>query len=58
MAMPLRDPISDQRGQALPEYAVAAFVTVLGTYAIIQGVLAALKIYYREITTLLCLPIP
>ena len=49
---------NDTKGQAMAEYAVAVFVTVLGTYAIVQGVLAALKVYYQEVTTLLCLPIP
>ena len=51
-------PISDEHGQAMAEYAIAAFVTALGTYAIVQGVLLALKQYYQEVTTLLCLPIP
>ena len=47
-----------RRGQALAEYAIAAFVTALGTYAVVQLTLTALKTYYQEITTLLCLPIP
>ncbi len=49
---------SDRRGQALVEYAIAAFVTAFTTYAVIQGVLGALKLYYQEVTTLLCLPVP
>ena len=51
-------PLQDDRGQALAEYAIAAFVTAMGTYVVIQGVLVALKQYYQEVTTLLCLPIP
>ena len=50
--------LSDHRGQALVEYAIAAFVTAFGTYSVIQGVLAALKVHYQEVTTLLSLPIP
>lgn len=50
--------IRDNRGQALAEYAIAAFLTALGTYALVQGLLAALREYYQEVTTLLCLPIP
>ena len=50
--------LQDERGQAMVEYAVAVAVTTLGTYAVIQGVLAALRTYYQEVTTLLCLPIP
>ena len=50
--------LQDDRGQALAEYAIAAFVTALGTYAVVQGVLVALGAYYQEVTTLLCLPIP
>ena len=49
---------SGEEGQALVEYAVACFLTVLGTYAIVKGVLTALSVYYQEVTTLLCLPIP
>lgn len=40
------------------EYAVAVFLTVFGTWAIVQAVLTALTEYYKEVTTLLCLPIP
>ncbi len=42
----------------MAEYAVAVFTTALMTYAIIQAVLIALKSYYQEVTSLLCLPIP
>ena len=50
--------LQDNRGQALAEYAVALCITALGTYALVQAILAALKLYYREVTTLLALPIP
>ena len=54
----MRHSLHTRRGQALAEYAIAVFVTALGTYAAVQAVLAALKLHYQEITTLLCLPIP
>ncbi len=50
--------LQDNRGQALVEYAVAAGITAVLTYALVQGILVALKSYYQEVTTLLCLPIP
>ncbi|GEM_PF-5244062 len=50
--------LQDNRGQALAEYAIAVFVTALGTYAVVQAVLVALKLHYQEITTLLALPVP
>ena len=48
----------DRRGQAMVEYAIAVSVTVFTTYAVVHLALAALKVYYQEVTTLLCLPIP
>ena len=48
----------DIRGQAIVEYAIAVFITALGTVAIINLLLAALKTYYQEVTTLISLPIP
>ena len=59
-ALDLRYSISmrSRRGQALAEYAIAAGLTFFLTYAVMQLALAALKSYYQEITTLLCLPIP
>lgn len=47
-----------RRGQALAEYAIASSLTVLVLYAVVQLSLSALKTYYQEVTTLLCLPIP
>ena len=42
----------------MAEYAIAAFAVTFLTYGVVQMALAALKTYYKEITTLLCLPIP
>lgn len=48
----------NRRGQALVEYALGAFLTAFFLAMVMKGVLTALHLYYREVTTLVSLPIP
>ena len=54
----LRRLAREETGQNLAEYALIVMGLVLTVFLVMNGFMGAVATYHRDITSLLCLPVP